>query len=118
MATLTNQPSSFTGLNLSTTSADVAGDEFTNTGRELLYVSNGGGSSITVTVTAQQTNVQKQGFGSLTVSDTTVTIPAGEDRFIGPFPVQRFSDSAGRVQVSYSDVTSVVVGVIDARKAD
>ena len=40
--------------------------------------------------------------------DVTVNVPSSGERLIGPF-TRRFNDELGRVNVSYSAVTSVTV---------
>lgn len=113
MATLTVQKMSFTGLEAVYTTADVGGDEFVNDERTIVHVINGGGSDITVTVTAQETVANKNGFGDIEIADTEVVCTAGEERFIGPFPSQRFNNkSTGLVQLSYSGVTSVTIAAM------
>ena len=105
MATLTINTITIAGVAEAAVSADAGGDEFVNTGREFVKVSNGGGSPITVTPTVE---------GSLstgeTISPTVVTIPAGEERIIGPFPVPVYTDTTTlRAAIAYSGVTSVTV---------
>lgn len=87
--------------------AGAAGDEFANTGRVFLHVKNSGASSINVTINSQ--TPCSYGFDH----DVVVAVPNGEDRMIGPFPKTRFDDANGKVQVSYSDVTSVTVAAIE-----
>lgn len=92
-----------TGLNFTAEAAAGGGDSFTNDGKQFLYIKNGGGSPITLTVVTQQ---QVDG---LAVADKTYTIGAGEEWMIGPFPTATYNDSNGRVQLTYSGVTSVTV---------
>lgn len=107
MAVLTVQKISHSGLSPSFSAADVAGDEFVNGGRTILYVKNGGASQITVTVdSAKPCNY---GFDH----DLTVNVPAGDERVIGPFAPDRFNNSSARVAVSYTDVTSVTVAALE-----
>ena len=87
--------------------ANAGGDTFQNDGNTLLWVYNGGTSSITVTVTAQSA-----GPWDDTPKNETITVPAGEWRLAGPFAPQRFNNTNGQVALSYSGVTSVVVGAI------
>lgn len=83
--------------------AASGGDTFSNDGRVMLFVRNGGGSAITVTVDAVA-SVQGE-----PVSDRAVSIPAGQDFLLGPFPTQVFNNDQGKVSVAYSSVTSVTV---------
>ncbi|GIW81490.1 MAG: hypothetical protein KatS3mg105_3297 [Gemmatales bacterium] len=107
MALLTAKVASRSGVDLSPVAANAGGDEFVNNGRELLYIKNASGSSITLTV---QTPVTVDG---LAVSDRQITVGAGEEKIIGPFPKGTYNDGNGHVQLSYSAVTSVTVSVID-----
>lgn len=115
MADLTVQNGGLSGLVLDTvdTAAAAGGDTFTNTGNTLFYVNNGGGTSVTVTFTAQSTNVSKAGYGNVSIADTTVSVAAGATTLIGTFPTARFNNSSGKVAVSYSGVTSVTVAAIE-----
>lgn len=112
MATLTVESIVEAGLNATDNAAAGGGDAIPNSGAEVLHVKNGGGASITVTVTAQQTAQQVPGFGAMTKADAAVAVPAGEERFIGPFPKGAFNDSGGLAQITYSGVTSVTVAAL------
>lgn len=68
------------GLNASYSAANVDGEAFNNASEDVvLHVKNGSGGGLTVTI---QTPLQKDG---LDVAERQVSVPAGEDRFIGPF---------------------------------
>jgi hypothetical protein len=105
MGTLAAQVIVLAGVTPSLAAASAGGDQWANTGREYLHIKNAGGSSIDVTVNSQKTC--NQGFDH----DVTVAVPNGEERLVGPFPKERFNDENGYAQVSYSDVTSVTIGV-------
>ena len=107
MATLTVQKADFDGLNATYDPADVAGDQFAWGSNIALIVKNDDASSHTVTITSQR--AATQGY---TTADTTVTVPAGEERIIGGLLRDAFRDSDGFVQVSYDAVTSVTVAAI------
>lgn len=100
------------GLNATDNAADAGGDNFANSGAEVIHVKNGGGGSVNVTATAQQTTQTVAAFGTMTKADAAVAVPAGEERFIGPFPKGAFNDAGGLVQLTYSGVTSVTVAVL------
>lgn len=106
MANLTVQRVQLNGIDPVFNSADVAGDSFVNDGRVVLHVKNSDVSDKTVTVDS----VAPCNQGSF--HDLLVTIPAGDERLIGPFSVQRFNDSNNKVNITYSAVTSVTVAVI------
>jgi hypothetical protein len=104
MATLTVQSTSRAGLDVAGTAADAAGDEWANTGVEMILIKNGGGSGITVTLDFKATP------DGATVTDPTVSIGAGATKVIGPFPPAYYNDtSTGRAKATCSGVTSVTI---------
>lgn len=100
MAALTVQKIVLGGLNPAPVAAAGGGDTFVNDGRTYLYVKNGGGGSINVTV--DTTTNCNYGFDH----DAVVAVPAGGERLIGPFAPSRFGSTCA---VSYSGVTTVTV---------
>lgn len=87
--------------------AEAGGDEFVNSGRDFLHIKNGGGTAIDVTINSQVNC--NQGIDH----DAVVSIPATTgEKFIGPFPKDRFNDAAGKVQITYSGVTSVTISIV------
>jgi hypothetical protein len=104
------------GLDATYDAADgTDGNSFDNDSQAVfLHVKNGGGSPITVTIDVAPIN----DIDGITIPGKDVSIPAGEDRFIGPFPRSVYSqedvdntiDQA--VFVDYSDDTSVTVAAI------
>lgn len=112
MATLTVQDIALTGLEPTYAAAAGGGDEFDNSsGSVFLFVKNGA-TACDVTITTQSTSVEVTGYGTLTIGDVDVTVPATEDRMIGPFPKTRFNDGSNMVQVTYDDVSNVTVAAI------
>lgn len=109
MATLTVQNINRSGLEATYASAGAGGDEFTNNGSTFLHVKNGDGSAHTVTVASQYAPVP----AGLAQSNVQVSVPAGEERMIGPFPTRAFNDEDGLTQVTYDAVTSVTIAVIN-----
>lgn len=109
-ATLT--PTTMSRAGVSFTSASVAasggGDKFLNDSVSFLWIKNGGGSSITVTLT--------WGTGGTVDGQTptarTVTINAGDSQVIGPFNPNFYNDANGFMNWTYSGVTSVTIAVI------
>lgn len=92
------------GLKPSLAAANADGNYFDNNGRVYLEVKNDDTASKTVTIQTPGT------VDGLAIADLEVTVTAGESRKIGPFPTNIYNDANGRVNVSYSDVTSVTVG--------
>ena len=105
MAVLAVQQIATSGLNPAFVAAAGGGDEFPNIGREFLEVINGGGGSINVTLVTTGT------VDGEPIADRVVAVPNGERRRIGPFPTGTYNAADGNVDVSYSGVTSVTVGV-------
>lgn len=107
MATLTATTAAVAGTTFTPASAAGGGDKFLNYGNERLYIKNGGGGSITLTITPGGTP------GGLTITPVTVTVAAGAEKIVGPFNPQYFNDSSGYVNLTYSGVSSVTVAVIN-----
>lgn len=112
MADLSIQEFDQDGLNASYVAASAGGDTATNRGALVLHVKNGDASSHTVTVTAQKTTVSVSGYGPADLDNVAVTIPAGEERFIGPLPVKTYNNANQKVEISYDAVTSVTIAAI------
>lgn len=107
MATITVVTASPNGAALSMVSAAAGGDAFNNNGKTLYRVTNGGGSSINVTITP--VNTTPQGY---TISPIVVAVANGTTKDLGPYDPSVFNNSAGQVPVAYSAVTSVTVGAL------
>ncbi|MEE8599163.1 MAG: hypothetical protein V3S69_06600 [Dehalococcoidales bacterium] len=107
MAALTIQTSLLGGVvKAALVAATAGGDTFVNEGKTIFEVVNGGGSSITVTVTGQRL------LHFDTSATKTVTVGAGDTTLIGPFPVGNFNvEATEAVSITYSGVTTVTVGV-------
>lgn len=108
--TLTVQTTSRAGISLTglATAADVTGNNWTTNGSEVFVVTNGGGSPITVTLTFSPTAL----IDGQTAASRTVSVTNGTTFIIGPFPPQWYRDSGGKMNVTYSGVTSVTVCVV------
>jgi hypothetical protein len=107
MATLAVQSITRAGLTPAFTAAAGGGDQFTADERTYLVVKNGSGAGITVTCAGQQVPAP-----NLTTTMPAVTVPAGQEKWIGPFPAPLFADTNGNVLVTYSAVTTVTVGAV------
>lgn len=114
MAALTVQSFDIDGAAITTTSAAGGGDTFVNDASERTFfrITNGGGSSITVTFTSQVTSADTIGLGKVALSNLAVSVAAGVTKYIGPFSGRRFNNASGAVAVSYSGVTSVTVAAV------
>lgn len=111
MATLTTQNIVEAGLEASYAAAAAGGDTFVNdtSGRSFIHVKNGGGSDITVSIEAVRSSVSSGTYGPLTKEDISVSVTAGEDRFIGPIRAAAYGNNP---DIQYSDVTDVTLAVL------
>lgn len=118
MATLTPVSPAISGSTLTPASASAGGDQFANLrGSALLYVKNGSGGSINVTLTAQTTaRPADNQFPAQTLGNNVVAVAAGAEKIIGPIPAA-FNDGNGNVQVTYSSATTVTVAAIQPNAA-
>jgi hypothetical protein len=104
---LSVQPVVRTGLAVSYAAADGTDQNAVpNDGRTILHVKNGGGSSINVTIDTPGS------VDGLAVGNLVVAVPAGAERFIGPFPTNIYSQADGNLYVDWSAVTSVTVAAL------
>jgi hypothetical protein len=110
MAVLSVQVPTTAGPTFTAAAAAVGGDSFVNTGVEFFYVKNGSGGALTVTFDSPGTC--SFGLAASASHDLAVSVGAGVEKIIGPFPRDRFSDANGSVQVTYSGVTSLTVAVL------
>lgn len=108
MAVLTRPVASLAGTVQALVAAAAGGDKFPPGDHTMLVVKNADATPKTVTIDS----VTPSNYG--TDADVVVVVAAGETRYIGPFPAQRFaSPTDGLVSVTYSAVVSVTVGPVD-----
>ncbi|MFE7762943.1 hypothetical protein [Streptomyces sp. NPDC057438] len=104
---LTAQKFATTGLAPTYVTPDAAGVSLRSSGKQVLHVKNGSGSSITVTLKIGKT-VEGQA-----VTSPTATVGAGADKFFGPFNDNyEQPDGTDTVFVDLSAVTSVTVACL------
>lgn len=89
-------------------SAAGGGDAFLNSAKRFLVIDNADGSPMTLTLVTQNT------VDGEAVDDKTIVVAAGTRQLLGPFPPAIYNDNDDKVQLTYSAVTSLTVGVIDA----
>ena len=106
MAVLTAVTVSRSGVTFTPVSAAGGGDSFANAGQQIFYCKNAGVSSVNVTFAVTAT------VDGLAATNRVVAVAAGAERLIGPFPTGTYNDVNGNVQITYSGVTSVTVGVL------
>ena len=104
---LTVQDIVASGLNPVYSAANIDGHSIDNDNKAFLTVKNGGAGACEVTV---QTPRQEDG---LDLAERVVSVPAGEERDIGPFPPKSYNRTSGAdvgsVYVDFDQVTSVTV---------
>lgn len=84
-----------------------AGDTFTPGDRTFLFVINLNAASTVVTVVTPRTSI-----AGTAIDDLTMTVPASEIRFMGPFPAEHFADpTTGLATVTWSVTSSVVFAI-------
>lgn len=107
MATLTATTITRSGVDVAgVTPTASTGDNWANTGYELVEIKNGSGGSINVTldITAAP--------DGLAVTDPVVAVAAGATKIIGPFPPGIYNDGNGLAKVTCSSVSSVTIKVL------
>lgn len=111
MATLTVQTVDRAGFDLASGAVAAAGggDDFVNDGNTFVYVNNGGGGSINVTLNFRSGLT----VDGVTPTSKVVAVAAGVRKLIGPFPTQYYADTTTqKMALSYSGVTSVTVAAL------
>lgn len=108
MAQLTPKRPSAAGTTTTLAAASVGGDSFANTGTEAFRIKNASGGPVTVTFNSPNAC----NFGVVSDDhDLEVVVADATEVEFGPFSQARFNDGTGKVQVAYSGVTGVTVGV-------
>lgn len=107
MALLTKQGGEGAAITYAAATSGAGGDTYRNTGKERFHVRNASGGPIVATVHRPQTC----NFGFTHDTAKAITVPAGQDRVLGPYD-RTFNDASGNVKVTYDAVTSVTVAVI------
>ena len=106
MATLVVQVLDLTPKEVTFAACTASGDEFVNNGHIQLRFKNADTSDKTVTINSQK--ACNQGFDR----DLSLTITAGKTKEINILDTYRFNDANGKVQITYSDVTSLSVAAV------
>src|ERR1017187_2546404 len=106
MAALTAQTIARAGVVPTYNAAGAGGDTFANTGNEFVLIKNGDSGTHVVTIAIP---ALVDGFA---VTSRTVSIVAGAQKAIGPFPKGTYNDSGGLVHLTYDGVTSVTIAVL------
>lgn len=101
--TLTLAQMSHSGVELVPVAAETDGNAFANTGNQWLYVLNGSGGNLIVTI---KTPLTVEGIA---VAEITKTLATMEDWLFGTFSTRIFNQSNGEVHIDYDTVSSVTV---------
>lgn len=115
MATLTRQTIVEAGLTPTFASCAGGGDVVDNSdGKTFLYVKNGSGGSLTVTIAAASgaSSISDPKYGTLSKSAVAKAVGAGADAIIGPFKKQGFNNSSEQLAITYSGVTSLTIAAL------
>ena len=112
MAELTVQQVTEAGGAATYVSATSEGDTADNNGNMFLHIKNGGGGSITATITALTTSVDSGMYGDLTKANATIEVVSEGEAFIGGFAPAAFNDGNGEIAITYSGVSSVTIAAL------
>lgn len=107
MALIAPQTAKILGTTITYAPATAGGDTVSPSGRACLHVRNGSAGAVTVTVVTPGNTRYGQAD-----PDVPVTVAAGAEVAIGPFPSELADPSTGLVGVTYSAVTSVTVALV------
>jgi hypothetical protein len=112
MAVLNVQDIKRSGLDPAYVACAGGGDQFLPSEDTILHVKNGSGGALTVTVVTPGVAAP-----DVPIADTQVSVPAGDDRFIGPFPAHLYQDPADNLaDITYSGVTSLTIAALRVSK--
>ncbi|MBR2691778.1 MAG: hypothetical protein IKE42_28315 [Aquamicrobium sp.] len=109
VATVSRTDLPTSSLNVSTGLQNAAGVNYFDNDGLTFAVLKSGGTTLTATFTTQQTSVKQDGYGTVPLSDLTVTIPSASTAVIGPFPPQRWNTPEQTVRVSLSTAVNVSI---------
>jgi len=108
MAALSTQAIAEAGVVPSFAAAAAGGDTAVPGDKTFLVVKNGGGSSINVTLAAFP---DTSTYGTA-IPDPVIAVANGAEKWIGPLRGSSYANaSTGLVNITYSAVTTVTVGV-------
>jgi len=85
------------------------GNEFVNTGRDLIEIVNGSASAVTATFITNGT--YSVGSATYAINDLPVTINASATKVCGPFDTTLFNSPTNTVQINWSSGTSITARV-------
>jgi len=103
---LTPQVMVAAGLEAVLAAANADGSYFQNSGRDFIWVKNG--TTVSRNVIIDSPTACNQG----SAHDVTVAVSSAEERLIGPFPIDRFNDADGRVNMTFSSEVGLTIAII------
>lgn len=112
MADLTTQKITRAGIGPTYAACAGGGDKFIPDDDVYVHIKNGSGGALTATF-ATPGDVDGE-----PIDDRTVSVPAGGERVIGPFPKTIFANNAdgGKCAITYSGVTTLTIGVFELQR--
>lgn len=101
-ATVSTSETGIEGVNLSTSMQNASASTYCrNDGNTLIAFTNNSGEAVTGTLVTQRTEVEKDGYGVIDLSDETISIPSESTVVAGPFPTGRWNTtSQGTIRVN------------------
>jgi hypothetical protein len=112
MATIVAQKILQSGLIPTYSAASAGGDKLINTGIQYFHVKNASGATITASVVPVVTVYIDPVLGRLVKETATLTLPAGQSGFLGPFETGAFNDTQGYITITCSATPSVTVAAL------
>ena len=103
------------GVTSSLADCNTDGDEFANSGIEILRIENTHASqAYNITITAQATSIDHKSYGKLTKANVVKAITAGQTVYFGPFKQRAFNDSEQMVQITYLTAAGAAISTISS----
>jgi hypothetical protein len=98
------------GSAVNAAAASGGGDTLDNKeGKSVLYVKNGSGGDITVTIAVQNASGSDPIRGPVTFQNLAITVVAGTEKLIGPIAPGAYNDGNGLLNITYSATATVTV---------
>jgi|TARA_R110000822_G_scaffold306934_2_gene433550 hypothetical protein len=103
------------GVTSSLADCNTDGDEFANSGIEILRFENTHASAAySITITAQATSIDHKTYGALTKANVVKAITAGQTVYFGPFKQRAFNDADQKVQLTYLTSGGAAISTISS----
>jgi hypothetical protein len=112
MATIVAQRILQSGLIPTYSAASAGGDKLVNTGIQYFQVRNVSGATITASVVPVVTVYIDPTLGKLVKQTATLTLPAGQSGFLGPFETGAFNDTQGYITITCTATASVSLAAL------